>query len=146
MRGMRRATIISPWLLAFCTACSPGGPSLIATDIEAVAPLPGRTFSAAYLTLHNQGPIPLTVSRVSSTHFASVEIHESQVVDDVIRMRKLDSITIDAGERIKFESGGKHLMLIDPKAGLDVGDSITLQFNYDNEGMLIVSAPLRKRK
>ncbi len=117
-----------------------------ATDIEAVAPLPGRTFAAAYLTLHNQGPVPLTVSRVSSTHFAKVEIHESQVVDDVIRMRRLDSVTIDVGESVKFESGGKHLMLIDPKECLDVGDSITLQFDYDNEGMLIVSAPLRKRK
>ena len=111
-----------------------------------MAPLPGRTFAAAYLTLHNHGPDALTISRVSSTHFAKVEIHESQVVDGVIRMRRLDSVIIDAGKSIKFESGGKHLMLIDPEAGLDVGDTITLRFEYDNEGMLIVSAPLRKRK
>lgn len=129
-----------------CGACGPVGASLTATDIEALAPLPGRTFAAAYLTLHNHGQDALTISRVSSTHFAKVEIHESQVVDGVIRMRRLDSVIIDAGKSVKFESGGKHLMLIDPEAGLDVGDSITLRFEYDNEGMLIVSAPLRKRK
>ena len=129
-----------------CVACGPAGPSLTATDIEAVAPLPGRTFAAAYLTLHNQGADSLTISHVSSTHFDKVEIHESQVVNDVVRMRKLDSLIIDPGMSVKFEAGGKHLMLIDPKVGLDVGDSITLHFEYDNEGMLIISAPLRKRQ
>ncbi len=110
-----------------------------------VAPLPGRTFSAAYLTLHNQGNDAVTIRRISSSHFSRVEIHESLVVDDVVRMRRLDALIIDAGERVKFESGGKHLMLIEPRVGIDVGDSITLQFEYDDQGMLIVDAQLGMR-
>lgn len=143
---LRLAKLSAPWLLALCAACDPGGPPLTATDIVAVAPLPGRTFSAAYLTLHNHGPDAVTISRVSSPDFAKVEVHESLIADDVIRMRRLDSVIIDAESSAIFESGGKHLMLIGPRANLVAGNLVTLQFEYDDEGLLIVSTTLIIRK
>jgi hypothetical protein len=36
-------------------------------------------------------------------------------------------------------------MLIDPIAGMVPGDSITLRFEYNADGILIVSTPLKTR-
>ena len=142
----RPAKLIAPCLLALFAACSPSGPPLTATDIVAVAPLPGRNFSAAYLTIHNDSKETITIHRVSSPDFAKVEIHESLIGKDIIQMRRLESITIDAGMSEKFESGGKHLMLIEPIPGLVAGKSITLQFEYNGDGMLIVTTVLINRE
>ena len=137
---------IAPWLLVTLLACEPSGPPLTATDIVAVAPLPGRSISAAYLTLHNESREAITLGRVSSPQFASVEIHESLLTDGVIRMRRIDSLVIEAMTSATFESGRKHLMLTDPVPGLLVGNSITIQFEYDGGGILIVSTPLVNRE
>jgi len=140
-----------PGLPALCvitliTGCSDSGPPLTATDIVAVAPVPGRDFSAAYLTLHNYSQEPITIHRLSSPDFSNVEMHESVIADDVIRMRKLDSLTLDAGTSVRFVSGGKHLMLMEPKPGLAPDDTVTLRFEYDADGLLIVSTSLKARK
>ncbi len=141
-----RKSILPTLCLAVLTAgCSESGPPLTATGIVAFAQLPGREFSAAYLTLHNHSREAITIRQVSSPEFAKVEIHESMTVDDVIRMRRLDSLTLDAGTSMQFVPGGKHLMLIEPLSGLVPGNRVTLRFEYNAGGMYIVSTPLKTR-
>lgn len=132
-------------LIVLIVACSESGPPLTATDVVAVAPLPGRDFSAAYLTLHNHSQEAITIQQVSSPEFARVEMHESMNVDDIIRMRRLDSLTLDAGTSTQFVSGGKHLMLIEPVSALVPGTLVTLQFEYNADGVLLVTTPLKTR-
>jgi copper(I)-binding protein len=133
-------------LVLAIAACGPHGPPLTATDNIAVAPLPGREFSAAYLTLHNNSRKTITINRISSPDFAKVEIHETTNIDNIIRMRRLESLVIDAGSSAKFESGGRHLMLIGPNSGLDTGSLITIQIAYNADELLIISAPLTNRQ
>jgi copper(I)-binding protein len=60
-------------------------------------------------------------------------------------MRRLDSLTLDAGTSTQFVAGGKHLMLIEPVNGLAPGKSVTLQFEYNAGGILIVNTQLQTR-
>lgn len=117
----------------------------MASDVIAVAPLPGREVSAAYLNLHNNTGKRLTVHRVSSPDFTRVEMHESAIVDDVARMRKLESVTLEAGGSARFAPGGRHLMLIEPLLEMVPGKSVTLRFEYDNDGILVVTTPVHAR-
>ena len=134
------------WYLAvLVSGCGESGPPLTATGVVAFAQLPGRDFSAAYLTLHNHSQEAITIQHVSSPEFAKVEIHESMTVDDVIRMRRLDSLTLDAGTSAQFVSGGKHLMLIEPVNELAPGKSVTLEFEYNGGAILIVNTQLKTR-
>lgn len=143
---IRRPILLVLYLAVLVASCGESGPPLTATGVVAFAPLPGRDFSAAYLTLHNHSQEALTIQQVSSPEFAKVEIHESMTVDDVIRMRRLDSLTLDAGTSTQFVSGGKHLMLIEPVNELAPGQSVTLQFEYNAGGILIVNTQLKTRK
>lgn len=134
-------------LLTLLTSCGGDvGPPLSATDITVVAPLPGRSTSAAYMTLHNDSDKAIILTEVSSPLFASVEMHESSLKDGIARMHKLESLTIEARSSMRFAVGGKHLMLIDPRQDLVPGDSISLELNYDDGGILICSAPLQTRR
>ena len=56
---------------------------------------------------------------------------------DVMRMRKLDQVSLPAGETVRFERGGRHLMLFDVSTapdGVEVvfetadGDKLPIQF------------------
>ena len=134
-------------LLAMLASCgSDSGPPLSATDIAIIAPLPGRSGSAAYMTLHNGSDKAIILNEVSSPLFARVEMHESTITDGIARMRKLESLAIAAGSSVQFAVGGKHLMLIDPVKGLIPGDSISLEMHYDDGGIVIFGAPLRTRQ
>ncbi len=141
----RRPILLVLYLAVLVASCGESGPPLTATGVVAFAPLPGSEVSAAYLTLHNHSQEALTIQQVSSPEFAKVEIHESMTVDDVIRMRRLDSLTLDAGTGTRFVSGGKHLMLIEPVSELAPGQSVTLQFEYNAGGILIVNTQLKTR-
>jgi copper(I)-binding protein len=142
---IRRPILLVLYLAVLIASCGESGPPLTATGVVAFAPLPGSEVSAAYLTLHNHSQEALTIQQVSSPEFAKVEIHESMTVDDVIRMRRLDSLTLDAGTSTRFVSGGKHLMLIEPVSELAPGQSVTLQFEYNAGGILIVNTQLKTR-
>jgi copper(I)-binding protein len=132
-------------LVAALVACGPADPPLTATNILITAPLPGNEFSAAYLSLHNESGETITVHRISSPQFAQVEIHETVVSDGVVRMRRLGSVSIDAGGSVILETGAKHLMLIDPITRLLPGQNVSLHIEYDDEGTLIINAPLQVR-
>lgn len=141
----RKPILLVLYLAVLVAGCGESGPPLTATGVVAFAPLPGSEVSGAYLTLHNHSQEALTIQQVSSPEFAKVEIHESTTVDDVTRMRRLDSLTLDAGTSAQFVPGGKHLMLIEPVSELAPGNSVTLRFEYNAGGLLIVNTLLKPR-
>ena len=124
-------------LLASLAACSGDSAPLIASDVEVNKPRPGASMSAGYLTITNSTSDAVIITGVSSPQFAAVEMHETQIVDGVSRMRGLDSVTVPAGGSLAFSRGGKHLMLMRPTG--EAG-SVTLVFHAGDVPVLTVSA------
>jgi len=57
----------------------------------------------------------------------AVEIHEMTMVDNVMKMRALpDGLDLPAGKSVELKPGSYHVMLIDLKQGLKVGDTVPL--------------------
>lgn len=115
------------------------------TNVVIYAPLPGSQMSAAYFLLHNHTEQPIVVSRISSSQFASVDIHETTLDDNVARMRKLEQLVVPANSTISLQEGGKHLMLMQPNAPLPLDSTVSIRVGYDDAGTLIINAPLRAR-
>lgn len=111
---------------ALVAACSVGEAPLLASDVVVYAPKPGMHMSAGYLTLTSNGREAITITRVTSPEFESVELHESKLEDGISRMVKLSEVQIPAGGSVKFEPGGKHLMLMGFRG---TSDRATLQFH-----------------
>ena len=121
-------------LTCLLTGCgSKSGPPLLATDIEIIAPRPGMTTSAAYLTLTNNSDEHVRITTVSSPQYGIVEMHESAVENDVARMRKVHELVINPNEALRLQRGGIHLMLMQPVADIE---TVTLNL-YDGDMLLM---------
>ena len=80
---------------------------------------PNARMLAAYATLNNGSSTPVDLVEFSSPSFEVVELHRTQVVDGVSRMRQVRKLQLQPGEEAILEPGGLHLMLMRPTGPLD---------------------------
>jgi periplasmic copper chaperone A len=93
---------------------------------------PSARMTAGYLSLYNPGPDELVIVGVESALFGSIELHGTVMEDGVARMRHQDSVTVPAGEVVRFEPGGLHLMLMQPREEIPSSGSIEMSVVLEN--------------
>jgi len=130
------------FICLFLSACGGGTkPPLVATGIIVTEPVPGRSMSAAYLSLANNSDEMISISRVTSPEFGSVEMHESLLENGIAKMRRIEELTIPAHSSVLFERGGKHLMLMRPSG---TPNTVSLSFYSGDTLLLSVSAAVTR--
>ncbi len=127
-------------------ACGqPAGPPLRISNVVVLEPVPGMSVAAGYLVLENHSDQPITIEKVTSPQFASIEMHETIILDDVARMVSLSSLIVDRQSNIVFEPGGKHLMMFASSSDITPGLPVTIEFHNDSRGLLIVTTTVSSR-
>jgi copper(I)-binding protein len=101
------------------------------------ATAPGQPVGGAFMTITNAGPDDRLLS-VSAANAASVELHTMKMEGDVMRMREVDGIPLPAGQTVKLQSGGYHVMLMGLKAPLKAGDRFPATLKFEKAGELKV--------
>ena len=127
-------------MLAVLLACTdPPVPPLVATDVEVTQPLPGMNMSAGYLTLTNNSEQAIRITSVSSPQFGSIEIHKTVIENEISSMRPVSELVVGAGDTLRLERGGLHLMMrqLDAHA-----NSITLNLYADEQLLLSLTTTL----
>jgi copper(I)-binding protein len=123
-------------LAAFLSACSAPG------DLEVhqawVRPTAQGENAAVYLTLHNHSANADELTGATTTVADMVEIHESKMENDVMQMGMLTSLPIAADEEIIFAPGGLHIMLVNIKDELVLGEHIGLVLHFKNHADIVV--------
>ena len=109
------------------------------------APVAGRDMTAAYGQLHNRCSRSASVSYLQSPQAASVELHRSEVVDGVSRMRPEPGLVIEPGGHVVLEPGGLHLMLHGLEPGVQAGSELELQLGDSRGGSDYKRLPVRAR-
>jgi copper(I)-binding protein len=97
---------------------------------------------AIYFVIENQGSSADTLTGVSSEAAEALEIHESKMSGDVMQMQQLDSVPLEPGIATTFEPGGLHVMLVNLKKDLEVGDEIEVILHFTNFEDLNVTVPV----
>jgi copper(I)-binding protein len=107
-------------------------------DHPSATPTPaGATTGAAYLRgIRNTGDQPDRLVGAHTPVARAVEIHRHEVDErQVMRMREVDGLDVPArGELRLRHDGAHHLMLIDLKAPLKVGDRFPLTLRFEKAG------------
>ena len=106
-----------------------------------VQPPPGAKVAAAYFTVENTSETPLVITGASSSAAKKVEIHLSEVINDVATMTRQESITIEAGSSLDFKHGSYHLMLMGLNAPLSPGTMLTFEIDT-SAGVLPIMIPV----
>ncbi|MDT9599778.1 copper chaperone PCu(A)C [Sphingosinicella rhizophila] len=130
-------------LALLLSACGrePQAPRVSVEDIWVRLPAaPGRP-AAAYFTATATTKDEAIVA--VSSPAAKVEMHETVTEGTMSMMRPLSVASFAGEDRIRFEPGGKHLMLfgLDPK--LRPGEKIPLSFRFRSAPPVTVQAELK---
>jgi len=102
-----------------------------------------QNVTGAYLSIENPSSSSEFLIGVSADVAASAEMHESSVVDGMMKMAKVDSIEIPPGGRVELKRGGLHIMLIGLKHPVHSGDTVNLKLEFKNAGALELPVPVK---
>lgn len=105
---------------------------------------PGMKVLAAYGLLENKGDSDITLDKIHSPDFESIEIHETIIDNNIAQMVKKDVLLIERDGSVQFQQGGLHLMLIKPDKRKKAGDEITLRFRFSNGTEKTIQAPVKR--
>lgn len=100
--------------------------------------------SAIYLTLVNAGDRPDALVAVHTDVAAVVELHETRVENDVMRMQPVADIPVPAGGRVELKPGGLHIMLMGVKEELNPGDRFEATLVFAEAGSVPIAVTVRE--
>ncbi len=129
--------------LVFHTALAAADNTLTIHDAWVREAPPGAQVLAGYAQIENTTDQASAIVAVSSTAFEKAEIHRSEVKGGTARMAQIKRLDLPAQKIVKLEPGGTHLMLINPKSPLHVGEHVTLIFTLSSGDVLNVDAEVR---
>jgi hypothetical protein len=95
------------------------------SDAWVRATVPGQEVAGAYLNLRSEKAAKLV--KTESPAADSAAIHSMSMKNGVMEMRELTELALPAGKTVKLAPGGFHIMLIDLKKPLKVGETVPLK-------------------
>ena len=95
--------------------------------------------NAGYMTLVNAGSENLTLVKVESDAYKTIEVHEMIRVDGLMEMREVTDLNIPPNGQIQFAPGGKHLMMMGPKQHLTNGQKVDMTLTFKSGKKQLVS-------
>lgn len=104
---------------------------------------PGMPMLAGYVTLANTGDAPVTLVGASSPAVEAVELHRTEIVDGVSRMRAAGELVIAPGETLALAPGGLHMMLMRPVAPVSAGDTVEITLDLGAAGTQVLALPVQ---
>lgn len=103
---------------------------------------PGRTITAAFFEVSNQGKSACHMVSAESDIAERVELHTHIHEDGLMKMREVPSVELPAGKTVSFKPGGLHIMLYGVKP-LKHGDIVQMTLRFKECADLTVDAEVR---
>ncbi len=111
---------------------------------EAWARSPMDDVGAVYFLAHNAGSEADALVSASCDCADRVEVHQTTMTDGEMQMKPVEKVELPPGEDFSFQPGGFHVMLYELVAPLEVGESITLTFTFENADPVTVDAEVKE--
>jgi copper(I)-binding protein len=89
----------------------------------------GMRATGAFMQINSKTDVKLVAA--ASPVARTVEVHEMAVVDNVMRMRAVQAIAVEAGKPVMLEPGGYHVMLIGLEQPLAPGATVPITLTFE---------------
>ncbi|MCB1647440.1 MAG: copper chaperone PCu(A)C [Pseudomonadales bacterium] len=129
-------------LLLSAVQCHANAADLLGEGLWARASPPGAPNGVAYGRLTNAGPEALEIVGLASLAARTVQIHETFLQDDMMRMRRIDPVTLQPGESVTLQPGGKHFMLIGISQPLRGGEEVLVDVSMASSEVVTLTIPV----
>ena len=131
-------------LACLLTSLPLGCSTSVSVDDAWVREPPPRSPAAAYAIIENSTSSVIELTGVQTDVAERAEIHVMEHVEGIMKMRRIDSVTIAAGASLALQSGATHLMLMGLRRPLRSGDAVELRLQFADGTERLVQAPVRK--
>jgi copper(I)-binding protein len=102
--------------------------------------------SAVYFIVINDRVSDEAVIGAESDAAEHVEVHLSAMKEDgTMMMQPQESVPIPGQSRIEFKPGGYHIMLIDLKQDLEVGDELEVTLKFEKSKDITLNVPVKEQ-
>jgi len=105
---------------------------------------PNAKMLAGYFTIMNHSGKSVEIVGASSDKFEKVELHKTVHEEGVAKMIAQPSVEVGKHATVKFQPGGLHLMLIEPKTKLKAGDKVDITLKLNKGDELKMTAVVKK--
>ncbi|MHC4380963.1 MAG: copper chaperone PCu(A)C [Planctomycetota bacterium] len=147
---MRRTLLLSI-LLGTLAGVSCSGNSKTTTETAGVSvtgvwartSLPPHANSAAFLEIENLGDEQIQLTGASTARAGITELHTMEVVEERMKMRRVDSFPIPPGTTLVLEPGSDHLMFFELDGEWTADSRIPITLHFEDGDDLKVEAPVR---
>jgi len=138
---MSKALALITALLLIAAAAAQTG-SVEVRDAWARA-TPGKAdIGAAYLTL--ESPTDDRLTGLSTPVASTAQVHTMTMEGGVMKMNRVAALDLPAGQPVKLEPGGMHIMLIGLTDKLRPGQSFPLTLSFEKAGKREVTVSVEK--
>ncbi|MEX2549286.1 MAG: copper chaperone PCu(A)C [Nitriliruptoraceae bacterium] len=141
----RRSVVASAVLLLalIVAGCGPNGtPELHVGTVQAADPIAGS--SQVVLSITNDGDADDTLLAVETDAAVAIELHETRIEDGQATMERLDEVPLPAGETVRFQPGGLHLMMVGPDDEVELGATFDITLEFDRSEAITATAEVRE--
>ncbi len=97
---------------------------------------------AAYLTISTTGTADRLIA-ASAPVAGKTDLHSMTMNNNVMQMRPVDAIQVTPGTDVKLQPGGLHVMLLDLKSPLKLGEKFPLTLKFERGGEIQVQVEVR---
>lgn len=132
--------------ISFISTAQSKQEDIIIEKLYVRASIPGSNISSAYMKISNNGEKAVTLIDASSNISPRVEIHQHTLEAGMMRMRKLDDVTIGANEHITLQPSGLHLMLFDIREPLKSQQTIEMTLRFSDKKTVFIQVPVYNPK
>jgi hypothetical protein len=102
--------------------------------------VPGQGGTGAFMTLVSKdgGKLLGAASPVAGV----VELHEMAMDNNVMKMRAIAALELPAGREVQLKPGGYHVMLLDLKRPLKVGEKVQIELRLETRDGKRITQPV----
>jgi copper(I)-binding protein len=118
------------------------------SDMWARPTAPGAESAAFYGEIVNNSGDDTVVGHYYSPACGSIELHTTEMVDDVMQMRPADPdvAALDDGETLELKPRSYHLMCLDLVEPLVEGETVSLELTFEGVEVQVFDVPIEDRE
>ena len=106
---------------------------------------PSSKITAGFMVIENHTPADISLLSVTTDAARVVELHKIVLEGGMMKMQKVDSITVPANGSVELKPGGYHLMVIGLTRALKEGDEVKVNLTFAGNIEKTVSVPVKSR-
>jgi copper(I)-binding protein len=141
---MNRRSLFAGAILGLLVSLPAAGGTLEVTGAWSRSTPPGVKVGVVYFTLKNDTGKSDRLLRISSPVAGSAQVHRTEILDGIARMREVAVLHVEAGQTVEFAPNGMHVMLTGLKKPLVAGEKFELDLLFEVAGARKVPVVVRR--